>query len=266
MTTTPETGNQATMLRSVKDLIGYPIKARDGDLGKCKDFLFDDAWWTIRYLVVDTQRWLPGRKVLISPYQFGDPELGSSSRRFEVELTKERIKESPDLDADSPVSRLYELELAQFYNYQPYWIGGGVWGGDPYPTGVGEPPATPDEWESHAAELRKIEKHHLRSADEVMGYHISAEDGEIGHVEDFVVETASWTIRWMIVDTRNWLPGRKVVISPTWIEEVSWPERRVSVDLTREAIKSSPEFDDRAPINRDYEGFVYDYYGRPRYW
>jgi hypothetical protein len=107
---------------------------------------------------------------------------------------------------------------------------------------------------------------HLRSVGEVAGYHIEASDGEIGHIEDFIFDDETWKIRYVVVDTKNWLPGRKVLVSPLWVEDVSWRKRRVRVDLTQEEIKSSPEYDPTAPVNRQYEERLYDYYGRPRYW
>jgi hypothetical protein len=107
---------------------------------------------------------------------------------------------------------------------------------------------------------------HLRSTREVIGYHIQARDGEIGHVEDLIVEDEIWFIRYLVIDTRNWLPGRKVLVAPAWAEQVNWVERRVYLDLSRETVKNSPEFDPSMPVNREYEVRLYDYYGRPKYW
>ena len=99
-----------------------------------------------------------------------------------------------------------------------------------------------------------------------MGYYIKTTDGEVGHVDDLIVDDETWGFRYMVVDTRNWLPGRKVLISVEWIESVSWLENEVQVDVASEAIKNSPEFDPSQPVNREYEMVLYDYYGRPKYW
>jgi hypothetical protein len=108
---------------------------------------------------------------------------------------------------------------------------------------------------------------HLRSAKEVTGYRIHANDGEIGHVEDFIVDDQTWTLRYMIIDTSNWLPGsRKVLVSPTWIDSVDWLENKVDMDLTVDQIKQGPEYDPSEPINRTHEVRLYDFYGRPKYW
>jgi len=106
----------------------------------------------------------------------------------------------------------------------------------------------------------------LRSADEVEGYHIAASDGEIGHVETFLIDDAAWAIRYMVVDTRNWLPGRKVLVSPAWIQGISWSQNEVTVDLTREQIKNSPPYHKGQPMNREQESVLFTHYGRPTYW
>ena len=111
-----------------------------------------------------------------------------------------------------------------------------------------------------------MEQGRLRSVDEVIGYNIQATDGDIGHVEEFIVDDDTWIIRWFVVDTRNWLPGRKVLVAPDWVTRTSWGDRDVHVDVTRARIKDCPEYDPGLPINRRYEQQLYDYYGRPVYW
>jgi hypothetical protein len=106
----------------------------------------------------------------------------------------------------------------------------------------------------------------LRSARDVMGYYIEATDGDIGHVDDFLIDDSEWAIRYMIVDTRNWWPGKKVLISPEWISQVSWPDSRVYVDLTREGVKTAPEYDPSRPVEREYETRLYRHHDRPSYW
>ena len=107
---------------------------------------------------------------------------------------------------------------------------------------------------------------HLRSTEAVTGYNIEAADGEIGHVDGFVVDDENWSIRYMEVATRNWWPGKKVLVSPAWIERVSWADSTVYVRLSREAIQTGPEFDESTPITREYEYLLYDHYGLPHYW
>ncbi len=119
--------------------------------------------------------------------------------------------------------------------------------------------------EERRAEREESGDVHLRSAAKVTGYHIEATDGEIGHVEDFIIDDETWEIRYMVVDTRNRLPGKKVLIAPRWIHQVSWDNSKVYVNLSREAIENEPEYhsDD---FNREYEEKLHDRYGWPKYW
>lgn len=116
--------------------------------------------------------------------------------------------------------------------------------------------------------IEKAEKgdSRLRSTREVEGYHIEASDGAIGHVQEFIVDDEEWIIRYVVIDTRNWLPGKKVLIAPEWIENIDWPSGKVQVARDRKTIKDSPEFDPARTVNREYETRLYDYYGRPKYW
>jgi uncharacterized protein (TIGR02284 family) len=253
------------MLRSVSELTGYSILATDGQIGKVAEFYFDDITWTIRYLVVDTGNWLVNQKVLISALVLGQPE--GQTRQLSVDLTQKQVENAPSIDLDRPVSRQHEIALHDYYGWPWYWISvpGGV-----YPLGV--PPVAPseiikdeeDELEEKEPPEEQRADPHLRSTAEVMGYHIAATDGEIGHVEDFIVDDESWTIHYMVVDTRNWLPGKKVLLSPAWIDLVSWPELRVHIGVTQERVKNSPEYDPSIPVNREDGTRLYDFYGRPQ--
>jgi len=248
------------MLRSVNGLRGYVLAAQDGEIGRCNDFLFDDRFWTVRYMVAYTGKWLPKRKVLISPISLGEPDW--ESQQFSVNLTKKEVEDSPPLDEGAPVSREYEMRWLDHYGWSYYWFGGGLWGPAADPTGL----YVKGEKERIADKDTEPPESYLRSAEEVAGYHIQAIDDEIGHVDDFILDDKTWTIRYMVVDTRNWLPGRKVLVTPDWIDSVDWVEDKVSLDLTREQVKNSPEYHPKEPVNREYEARLYDYYGRPRYW
>jgi hypothetical protein len=254
-----------SMLRSMKALTGFTIGATDGDLGQVETCYFDDASFTVRHLVVDTGRWLSGRKVLISPRALRD--LDWDAQRIHAALTTAQVQQSPDIDTDRPVSRQQEIEYDRYYEYPSYWTGPYLWGAYPAPYLSGPLPASSFEqerrWEWAA---REGGDPHLRSSAIVIGYHIAATDGAIGHVEDFLVDEATWAIRYMVVDTRNWWSGKTVLVSPGWVTHVDWDASQVEVDLTREQIKNSPEYDPSGPVQRDYEARLHDHYGRPGYW
>jgi hypothetical protein len=257
-------------LRSMNELRGYAIHAIDSEIGAVDQFLFDDEQWTIRYLVVTTGGWLTGRLVLISPIALGTVDW--KARTLDIALTSEQIEHSPDITTDQPVSRQKEEEYFRYYGYPPYWVGPGLWGPGLYPgqlasVTAGGPTvnelATERQFERDAAEPGDP---HLRSTQEVTGYAIQARDGAIGHVEDFLLDDDTWAIRYMVVDTRNWWPGKQVLVAPQWITEVSWTQSAVTVDLSRDSIKRSPEYDPATMINRDYETRLYRHYSRPGYW
>jgi sporulation protein YlmC with PRC-barrel domain len=249
------------MLRSIRAFKDYQVSALDGEIGTVRDFYFDDEHWTIRYLIVDTGAFLPGRRVLVSPVSFGHADW--ATQRFNIALTRERVKNSPSIDLDKPVSRQYEREYFRYYGWPYYWgfDGGGIWGGQAYPNVLAS-----QAWSDQKHPLEEGGDPHLRSVREVAGYHIHGTDGEIGHVDDFIVDDETWTIRYLVIDTRNWWLDRKVLVVPQWAERISWAENSVYVNLPRQTIKDSPAWHPDAPVNREYEAQLYDYYGRPAYW
>jgi hypothetical protein len=250
------------MLRSLKEIFGYRLDATDGEIGSVKDLYFDDRAWRVRYVVADTGGWLRGRRVLISPAAIGEPDW--TARAVPVSLTKEQIESSPPIESDKPVSRQHEKRLVIHYGWPAYWAPVGIPAVGMTPAEVAPQPEKPEPKQPEAAAEQGDPR--LRSVDEVAGYHIRATDGEIGHVEDFIAETDGWVIRYMAVNTRNLLPGKKVLLSPSWIDRISWSRGEVAIRLGCAAVKDSPEYDPSAPVNREYEARLYDYYGLPRYW
>lgn len=245
------------MLLRAKTLQGYTLNSLDGNIGKVKEFYFDDHHWTIRYLVADTGNWLTGRQVLISPYALGGATL--NEKDIAVALTQHQIENSPSLESDKPVSRQFEEGFYGYYGWPMYWGGPFMWGADPYI--VRDP-----QLRQKSLQPEKAWDPHLRSTHEVTGYHIQASDGEIGHVEDFVIDDDTWAIRYLIVDTRNWWPGNMVLVSPQWIDRVSWEEAKVFVSLSRDSIRRSPDLADGSPLTRKYEVGLHKHYRRPGYW
>jgi hypothetical protein len=252
------------MLRSVKSLEGFSIGATDGTIGKVKDFYFDDEAWVIRYAVVNTNAWL-GHEVLISPYALGQADWAEEI--LPVAITKDQVKHSPGIDTDKPISRQYEASYLGYYGYPYYWGGNGLWGEGDYPgtmlTGM-----APSVFRGYlrAPSAGPTADPHLRSCNAVKGYHIHARDGEIGHVQGFLVDDYLWSVRYLIVNTGNWWAGHQVTISPEWIQGVSWSESKVTIDLDRQAIKESPAYDEDALFDRDAELRIYNHYGRHGYW
>jgi hypothetical protein len=255
------------MLRRMKDLHGITIVASDGDIGTIDECYFDDLSYTVRYVVVNTGGWLSERKVLLSPIAFR--ALDWEDRRIAVALTKDQVQKSPDIDTAKPVSRQHEALYHGYYGYDPYWEGSYLWGTSPYPYPALGPALSTAEIERERRwdwETKEGYDLHLRSTRAVTGHHIQAADGEIGHVEDYLVDEHFWAIRYMVVDTTNWWAGKKVLVAPAWIGRVDWDESKVHVTVTRALIANSPEYDPARPVDRAYEMQLYGHYGQPRYW
>jgi PRC-barrel domain len=232
------------MLRSVKEMLSSAIRATDGEIGHVHDLYFDDQAWTARYLVADTGNWLSGRRVLLSMTCLGQPDW--EQRVFPVSLTRQQVEHSPHVNTDRPVSRQKEDELARYYGWMPYW---GMT--DPL-LGAGGAIAWAPMNVQTAQDSDELQGDpHLRSAKEVMGYHIQAVEGFAGRLDDLIVSDESWAIRYIIVDTGGWLPGRKVQFARQWVGKVSWTERKVQVALAQETIKNCPEFDPIASANQE---------------
>ena len=245
------------MLNKAKTLEGYKLDSLDGEIGKVKEFYFDDHYWAIRYLIADTGNWLTGRQVLISPYALA--AVSKEEHHIAINLTQKQIENSPSLFTDKPVSRQFEETYNNYYGWPMYWGGSYMWGTYPYIMRDRE------KW-SKLGQVKKVWDSHLRSNHEVSGYHIQAADGEIGHVEDFIIDDEIWAIRYLIIDTRNWWAGKKILISPKWIERVSWSESKVFVNLSTETIKQSPEYTEESLLTRDYETRLHRHYNRQGYW
>jgi hypothetical protein len=229
---------------------GFTIHATDGDMGAVDEFLFDDEQWTIRYLVVNTGAWLTGRPVLVSPITFRSVDWDRET--FDVALTRQQVEQSPSLETDQPVSRQQEEEYSRYYGYPYYWNGLGLWGASIYPrlATMSAVDATSGET---VTEQQPKDGPHLRSTREVTGYTIQAHDGALGHVEDFIVDDKSWALRYMVVGTHNWWPGKHVLVPPQWIESVSWLQSSVVVGLLRETLKKCAAYDPSMRRNQAYE-------------
>jgi uncharacterized protein YrrD len=230
------------MLKSTNQLHGVTVLASDGDAGTVKDVFFDDERWAVRYLVVETGSWLNSRKVLVSPMAVSG--AGWDAQGLRLNLTREQIRNSPHVDTDKPVSRQHEVEFSDYHGYPYYWGGPLVWGFAAYPVPTADlVPQAREAASERAAPEPQPGDPHLRSSKEVIGYELQATDDAVGHVEDFLIDDSDWSIRLMLVDTRNWWPGKKVLVSPGRIEQVSWENRQIAVNITRAEVEASPEYD-----------------------
>lgn len=256
------------LLRPFQTLRGCTLAASDGEIGKVREFYFDDAHWTVRYLVVETGSWLTGREVLIAPHALGevDPQSGTLA----VALSQAQVRGAPPIETEKPVSRQYEARVHDYYGWAPYWGGAAAGPGMMLPPPALAPLpafAPPPEVTENLEATRPPGDPTLRSSAELTnGYTIRAQDGEIGRVEDFIVDVTDWGVRYLVIRTGAWFFGKDVLLAPEWIERISYPTAEVFVNLPRASIKDAPEYDAAAPLSRAFEQRLHDHYGRKGYW
>jgi uncharacterized protein YrrD len=224
-----------------KQLYKAAIDASDGHIGSVHDLYFADHDWTIRYLVVDIGKWLPGRKVVLVPEVILAPWHGETA--IPVKLMKDQVRSSPEIDTNQPISRQSEQLLHRHYGWIPYWEVPGVPAPPPPPLQSGF--AVEDRREAiRFAESRGDP--HLRSAKEIGGYHVQASDGEAGHVADFLIDDDLRRILFLVVDLEELLSGKKVLIPPRLVSGIDWIGSRIEVDTSSRAIKTSQAYDPAA--------------------
>ena len=254
------------MLLVASALKGYAIDASDGRLGTVSDFLFDDQTWKLRWLVVDVGSWLVGRKVLVHPSAIA--EADHERRELGVTLTKSQVEGSPDTRQDEPVSRQVEYNLHSYYGWDPLWAGNSYFGGGAMASPLLSPPLLGGFAAGEAAGVGAGGSEgdpHLRSIEAVTGCHIHASDGDIGHIENFLVDDASWTIHYLIVDTKNWWPGKHVLLSPHAVQDISYLEHKIRLTVSRDQVLASPAWEPSTVIEQAYQQRLHNHYAWPGY-
>jgi len=235
----------------LRQLEGCAIKASDGELGEALDFYFDDRTWKVRYVVAQTGTWLAGRRVLLSADVLRRPH--PHHHHLPVSLTTEQVRQAPGVSTDLPVSRQEETELAAFYGWGQYWQ---VYNYEP-DTLLDMPPVPftrPKFDDSPAGDPD------LRSANELVGYHVQGPDDVVGYVDDFLVQVSDWHIRYLVVNPHHWLPERKILLTPSWIDSVDWADRMVRTLLTRNLLRNAPPYDPDEPLDARYQKMLQEYY------
>jgi hypothetical protein len=262
------------MLFAVSGLEGCPVRASDGEVGAVKDFLFDDETWTIRWMAVDTGHWLPGRQIFIHPSAIAPLTLPPKPRlpmmspgetlELTVNLTKKQIEAGPHSREDEPVTSDMEALLYDYYGWDPYW-GATHFGGAVLPNA--ESRIVGDAVRRDAdAEMPPVDGvDHLHSVTEFKGYYVHALDGDIGHVENVLADDANWEIRYLIIATRNWWPGKIVQLSPYAVEDVDWFGERINMNVSRDQVRSAPAWDPLALADEAREDELHRHFGWPGY-
>ena len=225
------------MLHLAHKIKGTTVRAQDGEVGTLDDFIFEQSRWTVRYLVIDTGSWLSGRKVLVSPMAV---EGRWDRSGVALSVRKQHVENSPDLPLAGLV-REGETALLAHYGQPVYWEGANIWGMFDTPSALLGAREEPILRRAEATGDAIVER--LRSTEEIKGYHLQASDGEIGHVDDFLIGEDSWRIRYLVVDTSNWIGGKSVLVGTDIVETVDRDHGKLRVSDSREDIKMSPTYD-----------------------
>lgn len=228
----PKAGSQ---LLTTTDLTGTKLVALDGEIGYCRDFLFDDNIWVIRYAIANTGAWLPGRLVLLSPYAFG--ALDQQEKTMQIKLQKGQIQDSPSLDPNKLVTRQDEADFFRHYGWPAYWAGDNMWGASRFPI-IG--PVALEEQEEPRLFYHRDDKH-LQKVQDVVGFPVQTEAGEIGRVTGFTVARPSWAIREVIVQTGLKYANKVIRIATDRVHWISYNDAKVHVSLTKVDVQSLSE-------------------------
>ncbi len=257
------------MFRSLQNLIGYTVRALDGDIGTVADFYFDDFGWQVRYLIVQMDVENGVRLSLLSPLAFGNLEETEEEGVFPVRVNRAQVLRSPLLQKDEPVSLRHLTAIHTFYQWPIYWDIGDKAEYGPIEEGMTGYPIVEmmTEAEAQRDSFSNTENPHLRSAKEVIGYYINTRDGvQAAHVADFLVEDEGWRVMYMVADAGGQVTDRYVLLSPTWVEKINWPDREINLDLKTETIRKSPPYNPEMILDRGYEEQLFRHFNRKAYW
>lgn len=249
------------MLISYNDLRQFAVEARDGRKGHTEDLYFDDQNWRVRYAVTGSGFLFTRQQGLVKSTLLGEPNV--KTQTVQVSLTKQQLDEADSPEAHPPVSEQREREMQRrhFEFWPPLMIGA---------PGAAFTPAIAERqlFAGGTAAERSLEEvpeepedPHLRSLNELSGYAISAADGDIGSVSDFLLDPDGWKILYIVVDTGTWLPGRQVAIKPDWISDISWAGQSLVVNASKEEVSQAPELSQLDELERSDAHLVIAPYG-----
>ena len=251
------------MLRPFASLRGCSLTASDGEIGTVYEFYFDDKRWTVRYLVVDIGSWLDAGLVLVSPEALA--ETDSDAGTIHVNLSKEEVRCAAAAESDSPVS-LQEKETVQRREELalPTVTAARTQQGAFAPASRFTKDARDSAAHSSSRNLRCGDPHLRSSGALTKRYAIRSQNGIIGTVDDFIVDDREWRVNYFVIHVGGWLFGKRILLEPEWVKQISADEQEICVDLPRCAMKDAPRFNPFAPITQFDQQRLHYFYRRER--
>lgn len=245
-------------------LKGFHLQAQDGEIGKMKDILIDDHQWGGRWMVADTGDWLPGRKVLLSPISFEEPD--TDAKCIPVRMTQKEIEESPPLEEDAPVSLQYEKTFYDQFYWPYYWIGGGLWANETEPIYL-DPDRNQEEIDTELESDPEHQQHVLRSADELKNYQVTSsrtfDEDVLGTVTDLVIDTRTWAVPYLILQNRSLMPSKKILVPQDRVVQTDWHKHNIQLNLEENVFGIAPGLEDTECISPEMEERALAFFGTP---
>ena len=248
-----------TILHTSRALEKYLLLAVDGTIGYVTDFYFDRTTWEIHYLLASTVGCSHARFVLISSVAVGS--IQHDEKTVYIELTRKQIENSPPFGKNQSVSKQYENEYYSYYGWPPYWE-----------QSEGAVSVSSKQRQVCISDTDKniiihpLHRTRVQSTGSLCGCTAVSTDGVAGRVDDFILDTRYWLIRYLQIKIANGAPRKQVLISPGWIEQVNLQQRLVKLDIPGRIIRRAPAFDRTQYITREYEARLTGHYGNPLYW
>lgn len=236
------------MLAFVSELRECRIEALDGEMGKVQDLFFDDRHWAVRYVLIDTGKILPGKKVMLSPASFDNLDI--EEKRLHVHYDKEKIRKSPDVSETVSMTNEHETQLADYYGWSKYWLDNMMWG-------IGGSPIAEKIEEMHPPNLnREVDlptsaEYSLRSAREAKGVRVHANDGRLGEVMDAIFDTRNWAVQSLVVKITHQPELGLMLLSPNELSGAEWTEGDLYFDGTVDQFKERPIYQSEQQLHED---------------
>ena len=259
------------MLITTSVIEGSSVIAKDGTIGTVETFIFDDEQWVVRYLAVRHGLPLLRKHVLLSVASVTHPAAADRSQ-IAVDLTRKEVKHAPSADLARPVSRRKEEQFHRYYRTPVYWGGSGLWGSATTPIEAGTVTYAPQSQDEQRG--AREDEYHLRSTREVEGYRVETSDGNardsgetrVGAVGGVLIEDTTWAVRYLRVDPDGSLRRGHLYLSPHWVDEISWIEEKMTLEMEGSRLRELPTFDAKSSLSRDEERQLHVCLEKPGYW